>query len=320
MSRSTKRKSSPPAMSSSAYALSSSPMTLPSAYAMSSSPTKSSSAYASSSTPASEIETPRARRSTSNRFWEKNSHRSKDGAPGVDLASDSSDPNDDSEAARTKKASNLDAKIKRLLVLETGVVRIKNLETNETVRKYVQLLEAFTHKPKTKKKRAAATDALLEFLQEHGQVTDLYNQFAKLDQKLRKDRVLPEFMEVDEEEDEDGEREKITMDTDEGYKDLRRAPAKNALNKNDESDEEGVVTQKFKADEEFDEPSLFNTRGLTSSSIFNGKSKSKSEMNERRFLLHRRDGPLTKDGEDQYGDGRAPEETPTRPNKKRKVN
>ncbi|KAF2449184.1 hypothetical protein P171DRAFT_187726 [Karstenula rhodostoma CBS 690.94] len=270
------------------------------------------------SSPTPELHTPRERRSISNRFWDKNASRAKNGAAGVDLASDSSDPDDDSEAARTKKHNHLHSKIKRLLALETGAVRIKTLESNETVRAYTKLLEAFAHKPKTKRKRAKYTEALRVFLEEHDQILDLYNQYAVLDGDVRKDRILPEFM-LDE-----ASAASLKKDDKERGSDVRRAPAKHALNGGDDSDEEGVVTQTVKSGEDFDEPSVFNTRGLTVPSIFNRKTSATAEKNQRRFLLHRREGPWTRNGEgSEHLDERAvrnEDETPTRPlSKKRKV-
>ncbi|KAK7186416.1 hypothetical protein DPSP01_013105 [Paraphaeosphaeria sporulosa] len=270
--------------------------------------------------PTSELQTPRERRSISNRFWEKNGSRAKDGTSGVDLASDSSDPDDDSEAARIKKHDHLHTKVKRLLALETtGAIRLKTLESNKTVREYNKLLDAFAHKPKTKRKRAQCTETLRLFLEDHDQIIDLYNQYAILDHGLHKDRILPEFMRDD---DRSASAKKIEQAQ---ASNVRRAPAKHALNKEDDSDEEGVVLQTVKSGEGFDEPSVFNTRGLTVPSIFNRKTSATVEKDQRRFLLHRRDGPLTRDAEgDQHvldertaGDQ---EETPTRPpTKKRRL-
>jgi hypothetical protein len=269
------------------------------------------------SSPTTELHTPRERRSISNRFWEKNASRAKDGSPGVDLASDSSDPDDDSEAARAKKHINLHSKIKRLLVLETGPVRLATLDSNETVREYSALLDAFAHKPKTKKKRAKYTEALRVFMEDHDQILDMYNAFAKLDHDLRKDRILPEFMlEVE-------GSASAKKGSKEEASDVRRAPGKRAMNGDDDSDVEGVVTQTFRSGGDFDEASVFNTRGLTVPSIFNRKTSATAEKNQRRFLLHRREGPLTTGGE---AAGQCvqsatweEEETPTRPGKKRKL-
>lgn len=244
-----------------------------------------------------------------------------DGQLGVDLASDPSDPDDDSIAAHIKQHNGLDAKIKRLLVLETGPVRIRTLETNKRVQRYTALLEAFVQKPKTKKKRQQRTESLRAFLEDHSQILELYNQYAKLDWKLRKDRILPEY-EVEEE----GEVVNTTASKDKAS-DVRRAPAKHALDDGDDSGAEGIVVQTMKHGEEFDEPSVFNTRGLTVPSMFNRKNSETAEKNQRRFLLHRRDAPLRDGGhgtiEDEGRsalDGDQDEEwTPTRPSKKRKL-
>lgn len=267
------------------------------------------------SSPTSDLHTPRERRNISNRFWEQNEPRAQDGAPGIDLASDSSDPNDNSEAARTKKHNHLHLKIKRLLALETGAVRIKTLESNETVREYNKLLEAFAHKPKTKRKRARYTEALRVFLEDHGQILDVYEQYAVLDRELRKDRILPEFV-LDEASAKKDDKDHAT--------DVRRAPAKRALNEEDESDEEGFVTQTVKSGEDFDEASVFNTRGLSVPSIFGRKTSATTEKNERRFLLYRRDVSLM-DGAGGEGFEKRTvkedeEQTPSRPpSKKRRL-
>ena len=324
---STKPQSSPAAESSSVYAPPSSPYKLPNSYhisGMSSSPTKRLSAFNMSSTPASDLETPRARRSTSNRFWEKNDNRSKGKVPGIELASDSSDPEDDSKAALTKKLATLDFKIKRLLVLETSrAVRLKSMAANEAVMEYEKLLEAFAQKPKTKKKRTHDTNALLAFLQEHFQITEIYNDYAKIDRKLKSDRVLPEFIVEEEYEDDDEDAEGGTGEKGRDSKDkqdLRRAPAKHSFNNKEESDEEGIVTQTLKSDQ-FDGPSVFNTRGIKVPSIFNQKTSAKAERNQRRSLLHRRE-VSSAPGDDIGGREKSQDlvDTPTRPRKKRKTN
>ncbi|KAF9741149.1 hypothetical protein PMIN02_002353 [Paraphaeosphaeria minitans] len=278
-----------------------------------------------SSSPTSQVQTPRERRNISNRFWDKNESRMKEGVNGVDLASDSSDPDDDhddddSEAARSKKHDHLHTRIKRLLTLETtGTIRLKTLESNETIREYNKLLDAFTHKPKTKRKRARYTAALQVFLEDHHQILDLYNRYAILDHDLRKDRILPEFMR-----DEEGSASASKDDDQVQASDVRRAPAKHALNRENDSDEEGIVSQTFKSGEDFHEPSVFNARGLTVPSIFNRKTSATAEKNERRFLLHRRDEPLATNGERERDlDGRTAGDhdlTPTRPpSKKRRL-
>jgi hypothetical protein len=269
------------------------------------------------SSPTTELHTPRERRSISNRFWDKNASRSKDGSPGVDLASDSSDPDDDSEAARAKQHNNLHSKIKRLLVLETGPLRLAALDSNESVREYSALLDAFAHKPKTKKKRAKYTETLRIFLEDHDQILEPYNAYVKLDRGLRKDRLLPEFVL-----EEEGSASAKKGGKEEAS-DVRRAPGKRAMNGDDDSDAEGVVTQRFRSGEAFDEASVFNTRGLTVPSIFNRKTSATAEKNQRRFLLHRRQGSLVKtekeSGEYDESVTWEEEETPTRPGKKRKL-
>lgn len=283
--------SSSPVGPSLAHIYSSSPSNPPAEPATSSSPSGPSSACIMASTPATEYETPRGKRNISNRFWEKNDSRSSNRGPGVDLASDTSDPEDDenSDAGRARQLRNLDSRIKRLLALEAGPVRATTVSTNDTVKAYDSLLSAFAHKPRTKKKRAKATDALLTFLQDHAQILDLYNAFSKLDKQVRKDRVLPEFT-VEDDADDDAAASKPAQNTKEAS-DVRHAPAKHALN-DDESDEDGIVTQTLKPSDDFGEESVFNTRGLGVPSIFNGKSSATKEKNQRRFLLHRRDGPL----------------------------
>lgn len=274
-----------------------------------------SSAYTQSSSPASEIETPQAERNISNRFWEKNAKNSRENVPGIGLASDSSDPDDDSEATRTKKLRSLDTKIKRLLVIETGPVRMRALETNGTVQEYEGLLQAFAHKPKTKKKRTLNINRLMTFLQDHPQIVGLYNQFAHLDQKVRKDRVLPEFEVTVEEEDDQAAGGEIGAH---GHKHEGRAQD----DRNDQSDEEGIVTQTFKGDEDFDGPSMFNTKGLSVPSIFNRKPEP-TEKEEREFVLHKREGTLDKNMSVGIGKRRRMQDTdgtPTRPSKMKRNN
>ena len=262
-------------------------------------------------------------RNISNRFWEKNAIRSKDDGPGVDLVSDSSDSDDDSEAARAKKLRNLDSRIKRLLLLETGAVRLKSLETNEAVQGYESLLQAFVQKPISKKKRLHATNKLLVFLQEHIQILELYNQFAKMDRMVRKDRLLPQFEVSEEDEDDRAVGGETSMQRLEREENVRRAPAKNAHDNNDGSDEEGIVTQTLKADRDFDGPSMFNTKGLTAPSIFNQKIEATTEERKPQLVLHKRETPLamemngrvSKRGRIQDMDG-----TPTQPSKKKRAN
>ncbi|KAL1591664.1 hypothetical protein SLS60_011662 [Paraconiothyrium brasiliense] len=284
-----------------------------------SSPALPSSSNAPPSSPPSDPETPRETSSISNRFWEKNAVPSSDGAQGIDLASDSSDPDDNSEAANTKSHNRLDSNIKRLLALESGPVRLKTLATNEAVLHYTSLLDAFAHKPKTKKKRAKATEALQSFLEEHDQVIELYNQYAKLDRKLCRDRVLPEF--------EVQYPPASKLSSKDSATDVRRAPAKHAHNDADDSDEEGIVAQTIKQGEAFDAPSVFNTRGLSVSSIFGQKSGATKEKNERKFVLFKRDVPLKKnkasavedEGQPDWDEKRGDEGSPTRARKKRKL-
>lgn len=325
--------SSSPGVSSSAYEMSKLLADMPGTLKWPRSPSWSpseASASALSSTPASELETPRARRSTANRFWENNTGHTDGNAPGIDLASDSGDPDDDSEAALAKKLSDLDQKIKRLLILETNVVRLKNLETNETVKEYEKLLDAFTLKPKTKKTRARHTDALLLFVDKHGQILELYNQFAIVDKKLRRDRVLPQFEKEGVPSD---SNQRSGEDTEHKHEYVQRAPAapsKRKHNDNEDSDPEGIVTQEFNASEEFDGPSVFNTRGLTSyTDVFNRKSDATAEKNQRRFLLYKLNDPLSLTRQRQTiisGElvpdihGQEVDATPTRPGKKRRLN
>ncbi|KAJ4359503.1 uncharacterized protein N0V89_000058 [Didymosphaeria variabile] len=284
-----------------------------------------SSSIAAPSSPTSGFQTPRERRSISNRFWEKNAAPSTDGARGISLASDSSDSDDSSEAANIKTHNRLESNIKRLLALETGPVRLKTLSTNETVREYTSLLDAFAHKPKTQRKRKKATDALQAFLEEHDQIVEVYNQYARLDRRVCKDRVLPEF-EVYYPPESKQTKDSTVKDS---SSDVRRAPAKHghAHTEEDDSDAEGIVTQTVRHGEDFDAPSVFNTRGVSVPSIFNRKSGEMAEKNQRRFLLYRRDAPLKKNDEGVVRDEGRPswdeevrgEGTPTRPGKKRKV-